>query len=78
MPAPSLSILQVLGFEVDAVNSVQFSNHTGKALVSAILAEPGVGMGSGPRQEREHEGGEFASSMFKSAQLVWWLDDPGG
>ena len=48
MPAPSLSILQVLGFEVDAVNSVQFSNHTGKALVSAILAEPGVGMGSGP------------------------------
>uniref|UniRef100_A0AC11DKQ2 Pyridoxal kinase n=1 Tax=Ovis aries TaxID=9940 RepID=A0AC11DKQ2_SHEEP len=40
--------LQVLGFEVDAVNSVQFSNHTGKALVSAILAEPGVGMGSGP------------------------------
>ncbi|OWK05719.1 PDXK [Cervus elaphus hippelaphus] len=28
-PPPSLSILQVLGFEVDAVNSVQFSNHTG-------------------------------------------------
>ena len=48
MPPPSLSILQVLGFEVDAVNSVQFSNHTGKVLVSAILAEPGVGMGGGP------------------------------
>ena len=47
-PAPFLSILQVLGFEVDVVNSVQFSNHTGKVLVSAILAEPGVGMGSGP------------------------------
>lgn len=30
-PGPSLSVLQVLGFEIDAVNSVQFSNHTGKA-----------------------------------------------
>lgn len=28
--------LQVLGFEIDAVNSVQFSNHTGKALVSRV------------------------------------------
>lgn len=27
------SVLQVLGFEIDAVNSVQFSNHTGKASV---------------------------------------------
>ena len=41
-------LLQVLGFEVDTVNFVQFSNHTGKVLVSAILAELDVGMGSGP------------------------------
>lgn len=27
-----LSDLQVLGFEVDSINSVQFSNHTGETL----------------------------------------------
>lgn len=28
---PLLFVLQVLGFEVDAVNSVQFSNHAGRS-----------------------------------------------
>lgn len=43
MPGPSFSVLQVLGFEIDAVNSVQFSNHTGK-----VLAQLRVGMRRGP------------------------------
>lgn len=42
-PGPSLSVLQVLGFEIDAVNSVQFSNHTGK-----VLAQLSVGVRRGP------------------------------
>ena len=35
----AFSVLQVLGFEIDALNSVQFSNHTGKALAPAVAAE---------------------------------------
>ena len=32
--------LQLHGFDVDPINSVQFSNHTGKKAVQASLGEP--------------------------------------
>lgn len=35
-PSWSFSVLQVLGFEIDAVNSVQFSNHTGKEGMASV------------------------------------------
>lgn len=38
------SVIQLLGFEVDAVNSVQLSNHTGyKAFKGQILNETDLG-----------------------------------
>uniref|UniRef100_A0A8C1YSM9 pyridoxal kinase n=1 Tax=Cyprinus carpio TaxID=7962 RepID=A0A8C1YSM9_CYPCA len=32
--------LQVLGFEVDTINSVQFSNHTGKQVLLSLKQKP--------------------------------------
>lgn len=29
-------VIKVLGFEVDAINSVQFSNHTGESCISSV------------------------------------------
>lgn len=40
-------MFQVLGFEIDSVNSVQFSNHTGMNIylfyteISALITKPG-------------------------------------
>lgn len=32
-------VFQVLGFEIDAVNSVQFSNHTGEAQLEVAVSQ---------------------------------------
>lgn len=41
---PSILLFQILGFEVDAINSVQFSNHTGYAHIKGqILDETQLG-----------------------------------
>lgn len=66
MPGPSFSVLQVLGFEIDAVNSVQFSNHTGKVLVQLR-----VGMRRGPLER-------WGSRMGKGHQKCHPTHEGGG
>lgn len=61
----SFSVLQVLGFEIDALNSVQFSNHTGKALASVVAAEQGVGT----RRGLEKSGGPTPHLMSWSRRV---------